>query len=176
MTDDRRQDALRIIHEKLVGGDNGKLAVAESLTAGLVQAAFGSQSGCSSYFLGGVTAYSLDAKVTVLGVPHAMAEACNCVSEEVAWKMAECALILFEEASYAIATTGYAEPDLSREVHIPFAHYAIMYPSTIVPGRTGVHLGMVRGPGLNRQEMREMVTTHVLCELAALCGVPDEFT
>ena len=39
------------------------LAVAESLTAGLVQARVASVSGSSDYFLGGITAYSLDEKV-----------------------------------------------------------------------------------------------------------------
>ncbi len=44
------------------------LAVAESLTCGQVQARIGAVSGASDYFLGGVTAYSLDEKVRLLGV------------------------------------------------------------------------------------------------------------
>ena len=56
------------------------LAAAESLTCGRVQAAIGSVSGASEYFLGGITAYSLDQKVRHLGVERAAAARVNSVS------------------------------------------------------------------------------------------------
>lgn len=50
------------------------LAVAESLTAGNVQAQIAGISGASGYFLGGVTAYSIEEKVRLLGVNRAGAK------------------------------------------------------------------------------------------------------
>ena len=50
------------------------LAVAESLTSGHLQAAIGARSGASDFFLGGITAYSIDQKVTHLGVDRDEAE------------------------------------------------------------------------------------------------------
>ncbi|MDB6126431.1 MAG: damage-inducible protein CinA, partial [Verrucomicrobia bacterium] len=64
------------------------LAVAESLTCGQVQARIGAISGASEFFLGGITAYTLDAKVKHLGVKRAPAKRVDCVSANVAREMA----------------------------------------------------------------------------------------
>ena len=64
------------------------LAGAESLTAGQVQARIAAVSGASDYFLGGVTAYSLEQKVKLLGVNRAHAKSVDCVSQRVAVEMA----------------------------------------------------------------------------------------
>jgi len=64
------------------------LAVAESLTCGRVQARIGAIPGASEFFLGGITAYSLEQKVRHLGVDRATAEPVNAVSAEVAEQMA----------------------------------------------------------------------------------------
>lgn len=85
------------------------LAVAESVTCGHLQARIGAISGASSFFLGGVTAYSLEQKIRHLGVPRELAEPVDCVSEAVAVAMAQGARKLFG-AAIAAATTGYAEP------------------------------------------------------------------
>ena len=63
------------------------LAVAESLTSGRLQAAIGERSGASDYFLGGLTAYTIDQKVTHLGVDRDEADRTNAVSEKVADEM-----------------------------------------------------------------------------------------
>ena len=55
------------------------LAVAESVTCGRVQARIGAISGASEFFLGGITAYSLEQKVRHLGVDRAAAVAVNAV-------------------------------------------------------------------------------------------------
>ena len=44
------------------------LAVAESLTSGRLQSRIGAITGASNFFLGGLTAYSLEQKVVLLGV------------------------------------------------------------------------------------------------------------
>jgi nicotinamide-nucleotide amidase len=101
-----------------------KLAVAESMTGGRLQARITEISGASDFFLGGVTAYALEQKVKLLGVDRDHAAAVNCVSERVAEEMARGACLLFN-ADLAIATTGYAEPAPAMGVAAPFAWVAI---------------------------------------------------
>lgn len=102
------------------------LAVAESLTCGNLQAHIGRVSGASGFFLGGVTAYTIEQKVKLLGVDRASAAATNCVSAAVAEQMARGAAELFG-ADVALATTGYAEPSLEQGVPVPFAWWALAH-------------------------------------------------
>ena len=60
------------------------LAVAESITCGRLQARIGAISGASAFFRGGVTAYTLEGKVRLLGVDRAHAAKVGCVSRRVA--------------------------------------------------------------------------------------------
>ena len=88
---------------------NGQsLSVAESLTGGLLASALVDTPGASDVFLGGVVAYTLQAKREVLGV-SADALAHGVVSQEVALAMAQGALELFG-SDYALSTTGIAGP------------------------------------------------------------------
>jgi len=109
-----------------VGPSRLTLGVAESLTSGHVQTRIGAISGASQFFLGGVTAYTLEQKIQLLGVDRAVAEPVNCVSAKVAEQMARGACRLFG-CSVSIATTGYAEPAMDWNVREPFAWWAIAY-------------------------------------------------
>ena len=64
----------------LLGPPGLTLAVAESLTGGRLQARVTAESGSSAYFLGGVTAYTIESKVRLLAVDRSEAEASACVS------------------------------------------------------------------------------------------------
>jgi nicotinamide-nucleotide amidase len=99
------------------------LAAAESLTGGRIQSLITSQSGASRFFLGGMTAYHLQAKATLLGVDRDEAQRCNCVSQLVAEQMAAGICRAFD-SSLGIATTGYAEPSPPDGVQTPFAFIA----------------------------------------------------
>jgi nicotinamide-nucleotide amidase len=129
------------------------LAAAESLTCGRVQARIGAVSGASEYFRGGVTAYTLEQKVKLLGVDAAAAEKVNCVSAAVAEQMARGACLLFN-ADVAAATTGYAEPNAALKVPEPFAWWA-------VARRQGANFlvksGRVDCPGASRIDVQERV-------------------
>lgn len=140
------------------------LAVAESLTAGNVQAQIASVSGASGYFLGGVTAYSIEEKVRLLGVNRAAAKRVNCVSARVAEEMAAGAAKLFG-ADLAVATTGYAEPSVAGGVEAPMAWWAVAHRRR---GR-GVKIfsGRVECPGEPRVVVQAMVADAVLAELVA---------
>jgi nicotinamide-nucleotide amidase len=101
-----------------------RIAVAESVTCGHLQARIGGISGASRFFLGGITTYSLEQKIRHLGVRRDIAEPVNCVSEAVARAMARGACDLFG-CGLALATTGYAEPSVEWNVPQPFAWWAL---------------------------------------------------
>lgn len=90
------------------------VAVAESCTGGLVAERLTEVPGSSSYFLGGVVAYSNAAKHALLGVPQALLDEHGAVSDPVARAMAEGALARFG-SDLAIATTGISGPDGGSE-------------------------------------------------------------
>ena len=94
--------------ELLSGGST--LAVAESCTGGLVAQKVVSVAGASRYFLGGVTAYSNDAKARLLGVSQETLEKHGAVSAATALAMARGARARFL-SGWAVATTGVAGPD-----------------------------------------------------------------
>lgn len=133
------------------------ICVAESLTAGHLQALISSTSGSSRYFAGGLTAYSLRQKTAILQVDAAHAAAVNGVSPQVAREMAAGVRRLFA-TELALATTGYAEPSLAEGVAVPFAHYAIDGPLGVIDGR-------IDGPGLSRTAMQRHVAREVLRKL-----------
>lgn len=140
------------------------LAAAESLTAGHVQARIAAVSGSSEYFLGGVTAYSLDQKVRLLGVNRAAARKVNCVSAAVAEQMAVGALKLFG-ADVAVATTGYAEPSPADGVAVPHAWWAVAWRQGRAQPR--VRHGFIECHGAKRTEVQTIVAEAVLTELVA---------
>lgn len=138
------------------------LAAAESLTAGLVQARIASVSGASDYFLGGVTAYSLEQKVKLLGVNRAHAKSVNSVSQRVAVEMAAGAVNLFN-ADLAVATTGYAEPAPAQKVKVPHAWWAICHRRK--GGAAEILSGLVEVPDADRVKVQARVADVVLGEL-----------
>jgi nicotinamide-nucleotide amidase len=85
------------------------LAVAESCTGGLLSHRITSVSGSSGYFLGGVVAYSNEAKVRDLQVDRQVLEREGAVSREVAGQMARGARHRFG-SDYGVGVTGIAGP------------------------------------------------------------------
>ena len=136
------------------------LAVAESLTCGRVQAHIGAISGASEFFLGGITAYTLDQKVRHLGVDRAVAAPVNSVSAAVAEQMARGVCVLFG-SELGLATTGYAEP--TTGVPVPFAFWALAH--ELGGGRRTVRSGRVECPGATRGQVQEQVAAAVVAEL-----------
>jgi nicotinamide-nucleotide amidase len=99
-----------IVAALLLGPPVRTVAVAESCTGGLMAGRLTDRPGSSAYVLGGVTAYSNEAKVALVGVPGAAIEQFGAVSAEVARALAAGAAARFG-ADLGIGITGIAGPD-----------------------------------------------------------------
>lgn len=86
------------------------VAVAESLTGGLVAAALTDIPGASVVVRGGVIAYATDIKARVLGVDEVLLARAGSVDVEVAEQMASGVRSLMG-TTYGLSTTGVAGPD-----------------------------------------------------------------
>lgn len=94
--------------------DDLRIAVAESCTGGMLQAALVDVPGSSNAFLGGVVAYADDVKVKLLDVEPNLIEGVGSVSASVAEDMAH-GIRDRTGADMAIAVTGIAGPDGGTE-------------------------------------------------------------
>ncbi|MEW2451103.1 CinA family protein [Streptomyces parvulus] len=86
------------------------LAVAESLTGGMVASAITAVPGASKAFRGSVTAYATELKQQILGVDGSLLAAHGAVDAQVAAQMAAGARKILG-ADWGLATTGVAGPD-----------------------------------------------------------------
>lgn len=136
-----------------------KIAVAESLTCGRLQAALGSISGASDFFEGGVTAYNLHQKSRLLAVDKQHAKSVNSISQQVAFELAGGACRLFQ-SDIGIGTTGYAEPSPENGAHEPMAYFAIC---RRIDGKIQNIIGkQVLGSRLSRVQMQKHVSATAL--------------
>ncbi|MEU8528979.1 MULTISPECIES: CinA family protein [Streptomyces] len=101
-------EAARVL--ALLAERGGTLAVAESLTGGLVAAELTGVPGASKTFRGSVTAYATALKEQLLGVDGTLLAARGAVDPEVALQMAAGVRVRLG-ADWGIATTGVAGPD-----------------------------------------------------------------
>ena len=98
---------------EVVGGllleHDATLSVAESCTGGLIVSRLTDYPGSSAYVSGGITTYSNEAKVMLLGVSGELLERYGAVSEEVAIAMA-LGVQKNLETEFALSATGIAGP------------------------------------------------------------------
>jgi nicotinamide-nucleotide amidase len=132
------------------------LAVAESLTGGLLAAAFVEVPGASRVFRGGIVAYATALKATLLGVPTPLLDAHGPVDPAVAAALAAGARERCG-ADWAAATTGVAGPDPQAGQPVGRVYVAVVGPSarpgdpervevrelTLPGGRSAVRAGAV---------------------------------
>jgi len=94
---------------------NLRIAVAESLTGGMLAAELISVPGASAVVLGGVVAYNTELKKTLLGVDTAVLNVHGAVHPDVASQMAvhvrELCTVGEVPAEIGVSTTGVAGPD-----------------------------------------------------------------
>ena len=136
------------------------IAVAESVTAGLLQSALASAEEASKFFQGGLTAYNLGQKCRHLNINPIQAEACNCVSEGMAKDMALQICNVFI-SDWGIGITGYATP-VPQSDDQRFAYYAIAF-------RGEVKLAQkIETAEEDGQKVQLMYVNTIMDELAAL--------
>jgi nicotinamide-nucleotide amidase len=109
---------------KLLVARGDTIAVAESLTGGMLAAALTAVPGASAAFRGAVVAYATDLKTALLGVPSELLDRHGPVHPSVAAAMAEGARCRMG-AAVAAATTGVAGPDLADGQPVGTVHIAV---------------------------------------------------
>lgn len=106
------------------------ISVAESVTTGLLQLAFGSVKSASDFYQGGITTYNAGQKCRQLNVEPIYAISCNCVSQQVSDEMAiNCAEIFCSE--WGVGITGYSTP-VPESANKLYAFFAIAYKGKII--------------------------------------------
>jgi nicotinamide-nucleotide amidase len=133
------------------------VAVAESLTGGLVSAALTEVAGASEAVRGGVLAYATDLKAHVLGVSEALLAQAGAVDADVAEQMARGVRSLMG-ATYGLATTGVAGPD-----RVDGKPVGTVYVAVVGPDRTRVKALALAG---DRVDIRSLSVRAVLELLA----------
>lgn len=94
---------------ELLDKENKTISVAESCTGGLISKMITDNAGVSKVFGLGVTTYSNEMKMKLLGVPEETLKSFGAVSEETAYSMAKGCLEL-SGADIAVSVTGIAGP------------------------------------------------------------------
>jgi nicotinamide-nucleotide amidase len=110
----RNGDSLEVVVGDMLRKAGATVAVAESLTGGMLGERFTTVPGSSRYFLGGFITYSNAMKVELLGVDAQLLAHFGAVSRETAEAMAASAR-LRTNATYALAVTGVAGPDAGED-------------------------------------------------------------
>ncbi|GLW08522.1 competence damage-inducible protein A [Microtetraspora sp. NBRC 13810] len=111
----------------LLVGQGATVAVAESLTGGLLGAALTAVPGASAAFRGGVISYATELKEGLLGVPGDLLAREGAVHPEVAAAMATGVRNL-THATYGVAVTGVAGPEPQDGRPVGTVHVAVSGP------------------------------------------------
>jgi nicotinamide-nucleotide amidase len=149
----------RVVH-RLLAERGATVAVAESLTGGLLGAALTAMPGSSATFAGGVIAYATTLKHALLGVPEDLLAAHGAVHPDVAAAMARGVRERLG-ATYGLAVTGVAGPEPQDGHPVGTVHVAVADSGGAVT---------TRSPGLPvppdgaraRAVVREMTVVHAL--------------
>ncbi len=135
------------------------LATAESLTGGRLAAAVTSVPGASASYLGGFVTYATQLKESFLDVPRAIVEEYGVVSGECARAMAA-GCRAATGATYAVATTGVAGPDMQEGKPVGTVYVGLSGPD----GVTVLTMELVG----DRRRIQDRACREAL---SALCGI-----
>ncbi|MFI1935408.1 CinA family protein [Streptomyces sp. NPDC020330] len=115
---------------RLLGARGETLAVAESLTGGLVAADLTAVPGASRSFRGSVTAYATPVKRDVLGVDGSLLAERGAVDPDVALRMAVGVRRVLD-ADWGVSTTGVAGPEPQDGQPVGTVYVAVAGPSGV---------------------------------------------
>jgi len=153
----RKADATEAL--ALLGAAGATLATAESLTGGRLAATVTAVPGASASYLGGFVTYATELKESMLGVPPALVERYGVISGECARAMAAGCRDA-TGATYALATTGVAGPDLQEGKPVGTVFVGLAGPDDV----TALSLELVG----DRHQIQERACREAL---SALCGM-----
>jgi len=123
---------LEAVLGNMLRGKKLTIAVAESITGGLVQDKLTSVPGSSEYFLGGVVAYSNSSKVKLLSVRQSSLDEYGAVSEQLAREMAAGVQKNFS-SDIGLSTTGIAGPGGATAAKpVGLVYIGIAYQATLI--------------------------------------------
>lgn len=140
------------------------IAVAESLTAGMVAATIASVPGASVVLRGGAVTYATDTKTSLLGVDEELLARGGAVQSQVAEQMASGVRTVFG-ADHGLATTGVAGPDPQDGVEVGVVFIAIATPDGVMSDRLDLDG--------DRERIRRSATTAALRLALAHLGHGD---
>ena len=121
------EDSLEGVVLGLLAQRGATLAVAESMTGGLLAGTVTDVPGASAQFLGAVVSYATAVKESVLGVDGDLLAADGAVSAQTAEQMAERVRALFG-ADYGLSTTGVAGPTEQEGKPVGTLHIGVAGP------------------------------------------------
>ena len=154
-----RDLAGQVLDRLRAGGQT--VAVAESLTGGLLAAALTDVPGASAAFRGGMVTYATELKTVLLGVDALMLARHGAVYPPVAVAMADGVRTRLG-ATYGLATTGVAGPEPADGQPVGTAHIAVS-----VADDTVVRTIALTG---DRQQIRRLTVEHALGLLLGRLG------
>lgn len=160
MTDGPVPDAAQVVHR--LAGRGETLAVAESLTGGLLSATVVGVPGASAAFRGGLVVYATELKTSLAGVPARLLADRGPVHPAVALALARGARDRCG-AAWGLATTGVAGPEPQHGVPVGTVHVAVAGPG----GRSAVRSLRLAG---DRDAVRRATVTAALALLGEHCG------
>ena len=146
-------DSLDGVVHALLAGRGESVAVAESLTGGLLSATLSQRPGSSATYRGGLVVYATDLKGSLAGVPEALLATHGAVAAETAEALAFGARSRLG-ATWGIGVTGVAGPSEQEGKPVGTVHIALAGPS-------GSQVRTVRLPG-DRDRVRLLTVTAAL--------------
>ena len=147
------EESLDVVVHRLLAARGHTVAVAESLTGGMLGEVLTAMPGSSVTFLGGIIAYASAAKSALLGVDPALLEARGAVDPQVAAAMARGARERLG-SSHGVSTTGVAGPDEQDGRAPGTVHIGLSSPA-------GERVLSLRLPG-DRERVRQVTVVHAL--------------
>lgn len=136
------------------------IALAESVTCGLMQFAFSTIPDASKFLQGGLSAFNIGQKCRHLMVEPLHAMNVNCVSQQVANEMGMQITTLYT-SDWGIGVTGYASPAPESDQKL-FAYYSIIYRKQIMAK------GMIPARGEDPTKVQLYYVNEILAEFLTL--------
>jgi nicotinamide-nucleotide amidase len=146
-------DTIDTVVHGLLQARGETVAVAESLTGGLLAARLTATPGASESFRGGVTAYATDLKAELLGIPAELLGQVGAVAPETAQEMAAGVRSRLG-ATYGLALTGVAGPSEQEGKPPGLVYAALATPASVV-------VRELRLPG-DRDQVRQLAVVVAL--------------